>query len=206
MRRIIALSGSKGSGKTTTFDIIKELRPDVIEVTFAGKLKEVCSEVFNIPLETFHRPDLKEVPFKRPIIISSRNLLDCVSAYGESISLEQLGKQSQTEIETPRKLLQFIGTDVLRSIDDNILINDAIRSLPNSGLFVVTDVRMNNEFDILSKLGADIYHVDNDKAEVYASKDSHPSERERLLFKDKCIKISNNRTFEDLRKQVEEIL
>lgn len=206
MRRIIALSGAKGSGKTTAFDLIKKHRPDAYEVTFAGKLKEVCAQAFNIPLETFHRPDLKEKPFKRPLKITSRNLLDCVSAFGLSIPLDQLGKQSQTEIDSPRKLLQFIGTNVLNKIDPNVHMDNLLNNLPESGIIVVTDMRFMTEFERLTGMGANVYHIDNERAEDDSKHDNHPSELQRHAFKDKCVRLDNNGSFEDLEKKIQEIL
>lgn len=206
IRRIIALSGSKGSGKTTAFNIIKELHPEVIEITFAGKIKRTCSNVFDIPLDHFDNQDLKEVPFDKPLELTSEKLLEVVRAYNLSISIGKLLELSGTELKTPRHIAQFIGTEVLRSLDINVHVNAAFECMTDTGVYVVTDMRFMSEFDYVTALGAKVYHIDNDRAEEAAKGDNHPSELQRHMFKEKCIRLDNNGTLQEFKQLIKGVV
>ena len=62
-RMLILLTGRKGSGKSTVADWLKaKLRPDytVKEQQCARTLKESCSVMYNVPLEYFEDPAIKD--------------------------------------------------------------------------------------------------------------------------------------------------
>lgn len=202
MRRIIALSGAKTCGKTTAFNTIKEQHPEVIEITFAGKIKRTCSEVFDIPLDHFENQDLKEIPFDKPLELTSEKLLEVIRAYNLSISIGKLLELSGTELKTPRHIAQFIGTEVLRSLDIDVHVNAAFECMTDTGVYVVTDMRFMSEFDYVTALGAKVYHIDNDKAELAAAGDTHQSEMDRHLFKDKCIRLDNNSSLDEFKSLI----
>lgn len=56
----LAFSGAKYSGKSTSVDYLKSKINDLEEVSFALPLKEVCSNLFDIELNIFQDPVLKE--------------------------------------------------------------------------------------------------------------------------------------------------
>lgn len=56
----IALSGQKGCGKSTAATYLLRRYPDMIRVSLADPLKEVCATVFQIPSAHWHDPVLKE--------------------------------------------------------------------------------------------------------------------------------------------------
>jgi dephospho-CoA kinase len=57
---IIALSGKRKSGKTTSANLIKELNPDFIRLGFADALKHRLSELYDIPLKDLYDNVAKE--------------------------------------------------------------------------------------------------------------------------------------------------
>jgi hypothetical protein len=56
----IAFAGEKYSGKSTCVRYLLDKNDSTEEVSFALPLKEVCSNLFDIPIDTFQDPILKE--------------------------------------------------------------------------------------------------------------------------------------------------
>jgi len=144
----IAISGKAGSGKDTISKLlVKQLRKangtndyiysenymKVQYVAFADPIKEIARTMF---------PLLPEIAFTGP----SKNR-----------SMPIPGAQKNGQALTVRQLLIDIGTNG-RNYDSNIWLNDFKYSfnkslLSQNNIFVVTDVRFRNEFDLLKKLG-----------------------------------------------------
>lgn len=221
MRTIIALSGFKGSGKTTTFNILKEILPEAKEVTLARRLKAVCSMVFNIPMKHFDDPALKEVPFKKPRVMTESKLEAIVKAF---ISQEQLDSMTDemeaaavrllmfhvgVELKSPRHMAQFVGTEVLRAMDPDIHCNTAVNGLPESGTFIVTDMRFPSEFEYFKTKFTGKFipiYVANNPAEEAGAKETHPSEAQIPTVARGCIKLDNNGTIDELKGKVQFLL
>lgn len=95
---------------------------DFEEISFADPIKRVCSELFNLPLSVFH------------------------DRYKKEIKIERYGGKS------PRDLLQWFGTDIMRTFDDQFWLKRAFWQtndlLEQKGPFtniVFSDVRFTNE-------------------------------------------------------------
>lgn len=202
MRKIVAFAGSKGAGKSTAFETLRNNYKDVYDVTLAGHLKMVCSKVFNLDEKLFHDQNLKEAPLADPITLQAKEIEDVLILFSlirdkdynyDNHIRPHVGKL----IETPRQLLQYMGTDVLHPIDSLIHANYVTKNLPKDGLIVITDLRFANEFDFFYnnyKEEFTPYHINNLKAERMAEGDTHPSETDRHKFKHLCTQLDNNGT------------
>lgn len=182
LNMLIGLCGKKGSGKSTVAEYLENLH-GFVEFKFADALKDIVSIIFG---------------FDRQM-------------------LEGLTKEHRQERETlkdevwnitPRKALQYIGTDLFRDkFDEQIWIKILIRKIKESEYenIVISDVRFKNEFDILLKLGAKIIGL---KRETKFKKDFHTSEIEidELLKHKECNIIKNNGSFDSLFEKVYQII
>lgn len=216
---IIGLAGVKTSGKSTVANIVKNLTKNNVEASesaLANKLKDVCSEVFNVPRENFDRQDVKEKLFED----GNRFLdLNSISLILNSFKVEV--KQSLVDyfqknniigmkLDTPRKIAQIVGTEVLRATGDED-IHCKNMPLNENGITIVSDLRFPNEFEYFYKLAAKGYrfipfYIQRDEAEKHVTKDSHPSETSVFIFSDKCRKLDNNSTLESLELQIRTVL
>lgn len=217
MRNVtILLVGNKGSGKSTVFDIIRSFRPDAIEVQLAGHLKQVCSEVFEIPLQFFEDQELKEKELDTLAVLTSARAEAIYAGFGidpttlETVAVRQHAGRSFT---TPRKIAQYVGTEMLRSAKDSIHVDIAVEKAKAGSLTVVTDCRFPNELTgfvdafPLAERRVLPASVRRSQAEISASKDPHPSEAHVRRIQESCeIKIDNNNTLSDLRRQVQALL
>lgn len=110
---------------------------------------------------------------------------------------------------TPRKVLQFVGTDLFREqiekiiphIGKDIWVETVKQKICNelskdkTAKFVVTDVRFPNEVDMVRELGGIIIRVKRES--VNKKIDEHPSEKE-IDNLDVTFELENNGTISDL--------
>lgn len=211
-RLIVAFAGSKGSGKTTAFNAVKDKFSNVYEFTLAGHLKTACGEVFSLSDRQLYHPEEKEQYLEDPVMLDAQDLeliykkfdLDNEIIYDKHVR-PFLGKI----LETPRKLLQFIGTDVLHKINPLIHAEYAAKTMPDSGLIIVTDLRFEKEFNYFNEKHSNEFkpfYIDNKRAELMAMGDTHPSEKDLLKFKHKCTSIDNNSTQSEYEVRVQDII
>lgn len=144
MRKIIALTGLKGSGKDTTADYIIQNYPNWEKDSFAGTLKDAVSAIFGwdrkmLAGETVQDRAWREEP----------------DDYWSS----RLGYDV-----TPRSILQKFGTNILRDhFSKNIWIYSLEHKLMNTDKnVIITDCRFKNEVDALKDLGALFIRLERD--------------------------------------------
>lgn len=212
MRTIIGLTGVKTSGKTTSFDLLKEmLGDDVREIQLAKKLKDVSSKVFGIDREAFDDPARKEVLLETPIYLDRNNLIRAIKAFGLNPDYDKhVRDHVGTVLETPRRVAQYIGTDVLRAIKDDIHCVAATEDLPENGFFIVTDMRFLNEYEFFDKTyvnGKEFFpfFIQSNRAEAN-SNDMHPSERQVLETAKRCKRVENNGSIPELKENLSKAL
>jgi hypothetical protein len=138
---LIGFLAQKRSGKDTIGDYLVN-NYNFVKRAFADPLKGACREVFHFTNKQLYG-DLKETTDKR---------------WGAS----------------PRVTLQYIGTDLLRDQLNKIMpelgydvflksfeiwYNNLMSINPNANV-VVTDVRFQNEVDLIKKLGGTVYRID----------------------------------------------
>ena len=170
---IIALCGSKGSGKDTVAQLIREVAIDPVHtVAFADPIKDQIQRIYNLNPDSNEQYDLfkrTDVSFQLPGYLSNR-------------------------VEG-RQIVREIGM-LMRSYDEGQFVRyviDQIQSRP-SFTWVVTDVRFPNEMHAMIQMGAKIVNV---VRPGYTS-DGHVTERgftgSRFDYT-----ISNTSSIDDLR-------
>lgn len=144
MKKIIAITGLKGSGKDTTADYIIKNYDNWEKDSFAGTLKDAVSSIFGW--------DRKMLAGETP---EDRIIRETPDEYWT----EKLGFEV-----TPRIILQKFGTDCLRNhFHKNIWVDSLERKIRNTDKnIIITDCRFKNELDMLRSLGAIIVRVERD--------------------------------------------
>lgn len=212
MRNVVAFCGSKGSGKSTSATIFKELvTANVEEIAIAGHLKEVCAEVFKIDINKFLDPKLKEVELDEYIVLGRDELQTVLEKfYIKDFTVnDHIRPHIGRVLRTPRALLQYIGTEVLHPIDPLVHVKVAMVKKDPNKVTLITDLRFVAEFNYLKeKHVSDFYpvYVKNPGAEVAASADSHASERQYVEFVARCKVLNNEGSLEALRSGINEIV
>jgi hypothetical protein len=209
MKTIIALTGVKTSGKTTAFNFLKELYPNFVEIQLAKKLKDECARVFGIERALFDDPARKESALEMPVFLDRKNVEKVIESYGQTPDYDKHVRQHVgVVLESPRRVAQYIGTEVLRTLDPDIHCIGATMDLPANGCFVVTDMRFLNEYAFFQnnyKSEFFPFYVQSDRAE-FAANDPHPSEREVREVAKLCKKVTNNGNLNEFKEKIETIV
>ncbi len=231
--KIIGFIAPKSGGKDASYEILKKNSIASGKLSFAGPLKELCSEVFGIPMRIFHDPLLKEKPFAEmqnfeDIVLKPVHFRDikrqCAARLPEmcpdtgdmiyNVDRASISGLENQVMKTPRQLLQIIGTDFIRErIYGEWHMRAAfapavISKLKNNGVYCVTDVRFPNEYSFLSsKFGSDFsaFYVERPEAEEKLAEATHASELEVLNIR-KLIPDENVIINDKTLKQLEKTL
>jgi hypothetical protein len=152
--RLLAFSGKARSGKDTLSYLIEQY--GYINIKFSDSLKDLVCEVLQVNRKTLE--ELKDTPLL--INLTQYNLLKIHEK--TSIPIETLKEFHGKQLESPRELLQFLGTDIIRrfipdwhikSFVSKIDLTDPTRKYVNS------DVRFTNELETLKGLGATVFRI-----------------------------------------------
>lgn len=209
---IIGLIGAKGAGKTTAFNFIKELIPDAKDIALAGFLKDVCSDIFEIPRDHFDLPEFKEELLVEPVVIFSGELREILHEYGllgEFDWDKHFGAHIGIKLDTPRQIAQYIGTEVLRGVRESVHCDVALeRAKKHNGLSVITDLRFPNEFDFFDQYAEKFIplYIKNTAAERIAANDTHASEAHLYNLAGQAIEVSNEATLGDFKASLQKAL
>ena len=221
--KIVSFTGPKGSGKDTSADILKEEKIANGSLSFAGPLKKICMEVFKLHHNFMNDPILKEKQLEEPITLQSKHFRKINLAMTDHLDQDEFfynpykasiaGLEGMV-INTPRQLLQVIGTDYIRNrihADWHLqaaFSKTTLAKMDDEGLYCVTDARFPNEYTFLAdKFGEDFkgFYVARPEAEEKLAASSHASELQVLEVKKLIAEeniLQNDGSIDDLKKQL----
>lgn len=173
MPKVIALTGAKGCGKDTVADILLEHCGglNIQRVAFADPIKNQVMHIFG--LQSINDYDV----FKRSLVTSNNHSVD------------------------GRQVVREIGM-LMRKYDVNQFVeyvDDTIASNPDA-IWLITDLRFDNELIHLQNLGAKVVKIDRPLGVI----DTHITERG--FDNSVCdVVIENKTTLDEFTKQVLEV-
>lgn len=227
---LIGLSGKAGSGKDTMADYLS-VNHGFKRIAFADKLKEVCAELFNLPLGHFYHRDLKNEKHKNlcgnyllnkmnheQLVHVIKDKLINLRVYVKPFIIDNFVKQTFTgdnpiipkkeaNCLTPRQANQLLGTEGFkRQIKQTIWIDYAMQQartfLQQDINVVIADLRFIDEFHEVKKREGKIVGILRDVAESHL----HESEKYIESIIDKAdFKIENNSTIEDFENKISKL-
>jgi hypothetical protein len=182
---IIGICGYKGSGKDTIADYIQN-QYGFTKLSFGSKIKDIVSILFG---------------WNRTLIEGDT---DFSRVYRE-MEDPWLSEKLKMEI-TPRKMLQYVGTDLLRNhLSNDIWVYALEKELSSFELVIVSDVRFENEFDMIQRHNGFIISVERDL--THDITDTHESEHIWKKCLDKVnFSIKNDSTKDMLYSKIDEIM
>jgi len=181
--KVIALTGPKGSGKDTVADIICNRFQNVTRVAFADPIKKVAQHIF---------------------LLNDHNNEEYDRLKRSNIDINGGRFETTWKHVEGRHVVREIGM-LMRSYDPSQFtkyVSDAINKARNvSDIFVVTDLRFDNEYIMLKEYGAKIIKITRPDYHY----DGHITERG---FNDYLVDyiIDNNGSLQDLEKRVVNII
>lgn len=180
MSTIIALTGPKGSGKDTVAQTIVDIASDLFDVktiAFADPIKQAIQHIFQLDDTSTEEYDI----LKRSTLQWNSNS----NASG-------------------RHVVREIGM-LMRGYDEDQFTRYVEKEITNSNeawnIWVVTDLRFNNEYDLMKRFSAKIVKVTRPGYNY----DGHVTEQG---FNDSFVDyiIENNGSIEELRSKTQETL
>jgi hypothetical protein len=187
---IIGISGKAGSGKDTVGDYL--LRSNLVQakIPLAQSLKYLCSFLFNIPIEDMYENKEKETQIKVTNWLFNNS---------------QLEKDRVGTNLTVRELLQYFGTDIMRSFYSNVWTDVFLKSCSEYDNVVCTDVRFIDEVEAIQKSGGIVIRLTRNTSDM-----SHSSEKVLDDYKNFDIVYNNigetpEKTCKNIRTILEEL-
>jgi len=147
---IIAISGRKNSGKSCLASYLED--KGYIKISFATEVKRLASELYNIAKEYFYDQAKKEHVFSSPVYWNKYKAIELANLIGEK-DWNKLYTQD-FELNTPREILQILGTDVLRKYDPDFHVKSLKKYIEADKNYVLDDVRFKNELTFLKSINA----------------------------------------------------
>lgn len=200
--KVIGLTGFAKSGKSTAASILTSMGGQ--EVAFAKHLKDVCSLVFGVPRSHFDDQAFKELPFEFDRIIGHKDIVDILSYFEVPARFvpESAMLHYGRALKSPRHVAQYVGTEVLRTINQNIHIDMAFKlNEGNKASFLVcSDVRFDNELRAVQDNGGLVIGISRKAATPEDLVNLHPSEKEiPVLISKSNIIAANETTIEEFQ-------
>lgn len=192
---IIGISGKARAGKDTLGDFLvkafrEKLNMEFSKIAYADGLKEKVMNEFGLTWDQLYG-DLKEVPDKRyPKKVNKDSNYEDGKVWGD-----------KDLYWTPREILQFIGTECYRTIDDYFWVKYLFKTIDDNDYknVIITDCRFKSEIDPIKDRGGHHIKIVRDYDGVVHNK-THVSEMELEEDYKVDVKINNNSTLEFLEK------
>lgn len=185
-RRVLALSGWKGSGKDLTADFLRN-ELGFQKLSFASKLKDMVAEMYRIPRHSLDDSVAKEAPLTQYPVIGTDDF---------SITLQQrLDSELRSGYWTPRALCILEGS-AKRAVHSNYWVARVAEIIMTTPFdYVISDLRYKSEADTLRLLIPELKTV---RIQRFDSVDTlDPSERDLDNYKFDYT-LNNRKTVEEL--------
>lgn len=156
---VLGLYGPAGSGKDTIGDYLVSHHGWSGKLSFAGNLKEMCKAVFDLTDYDVYDQDGKMRLFRNPLEFSQTHLNGIMIWMSKTHrhhqvphrALKTVKSRIGTRFDNPRRVLQFVGTEVCRELISTYHVDVVVSQVNKSpeSKFVITDVRFPNEGNII---------------------------------------------------------
>lgn len=150
-KNLIGFAGRKRSGKGVLSNYLVSLGYE--KLSFATPLKTLCCEILDLPgIDELN----KEKDNGTHIDFSIEKALDILERYFKLTREMEKGLEG---INTVRALLQYVGTDIIRTIYPQWHVEMLKKMINPEKKIVIDDVRFPNEKEMIKEMGGEVYFV-----------------------------------------------
>lgn len=178
---IVGLAGTKGVGKDTAANgasVLLDSGRLVWIRHYARRLKDTCTNVWSL------NPEQTDGSHKESLFVDPINIDERIGHIEELLGLElpRLGMVA----ETPRQLLQYIGSDYVRSVRSNFWVDTLMSSLEffQPDVVFIPDTRFPNEVEAIKERNGLVILIERPGV---TRTDAHQSEDTSLIDADYVI-------------------
>ena len=173
MSQIVGILGEKRHGKDTFARFVVDHNPEFRVTHFAKELKRMCGELWGLTHDQMNG-DSKETPFPTPVEMDLQ--LEAMRKITGLPGIRPAGMIARV----PREVLQFFGTEYVRSTQDDYWVEQVRREARQGGMLLVPDTRYKNEADAVRDLGGWLIKIV--RTDLPSSGDRHSSEQEQAAL------------------------
>ena len=172
-KKIYGFAGRKRSGKGVLCNVIKENDKNVVILTIADYLKQMCCDILGIDLTLLN--ERKDNGYKYNIKPTNKwyNIIHNRTQIPIDIIINEISNITFIDV---RHMLQIIGTDLIRKYNPEWhveqLKND-ILSYSDEFIITIDDVRFPNEVKTIEDLGGEVFYIIRPN---FFDVSNHPSE------------------------------
>ena len=195
MSNIIAITGKLGSGKS---ELVKTfLKEGYTLLKFASSLKDLVSMLLNVDREFIesNKDEYSNYTINYEVLADELDLtVEDITTIRES-----------NKFETIREVLQFIGTDIIRTYAPTWHADKLDKKIISGVNYCIDDLRFLNETAIISRYGGTIVRITRDSRSTDGHGTTHASELEQDQIAADYT-IANEGTLAELEKEALNIL
>lgn len=210
--KLIALMGKSGCGKNALADLLLAHDPRGRQLAFADKLKQLCMDLYGLShadcyTEAGKARTLNFPCYKCPLC----GALDTMTMAPTEVRCKACDAggtpDAFTSHWTVRMVLQYVGTEGTRRIDDLVWVKQALReaaTTPEVPYVVITDCRFRSEADAIWAAGGEVWRIRRPTTDRQGTGiKGHPSETEMDTIPDTLFQqvINNDTTLATLQSQ-----
>jgi hypothetical protein len=195
---IYGITGARGAGKDSLARFINMAAfPLFVIRPFAGPLKRMVREIWPwVTEEHMNDPVVKEQDLPEPVAMDY-HVDEMARVTGLAVQKRGLVAPS------PRRLMQFFGTDYVRKIQDDYWIRQFEKSIAGEARVLAPDTRFPNEAQFLSGISAKIIRVQRPEGERNDVQQTHASELHWKTIPADLILVNPTGDFRPMRKVAE---
>lgn len=195
--KLVALSGWRGSGKDTVGDFLCR-EYGFQKISFAASLKDLVSELYDVPRHYMDDREFKEAPLSKYPVINT----DAFTGTMQDLLKSELS----SGFWTPRALCILEGS-TKRSVYSNYWVSRAVRNMSPAFDYVISDMRYKSEADTLTMLMGSNFQLSKWRIERLDTVDTlDASERDLDDYNGFTHRIDNRSTTNDLFERVDFII
>jgi len=206
---ILGLSGKASSGKDTTADYLIDHFAWDSKIALASNLKEACKIIFNLSDDQVLTQKGKRTSFQVPVLLSDFHVSAVVNWINRTHSVHindvDYTKYLGLELNTPRDVLQFVGTELMRSYCDSYHIDVIMGKLRYYNNVAITDVRFKDEAEAVKAANGKLVRIERD-ANLRGVSSNHLSETALDNWGNWDYILYNNSSFCNLYSQIDKMI
>jgi hypothetical protein len=194
---LIGLGAKGGIGKDTMGDYLVQ-KYGYIKKSFADNLKQCCHSLFRIDIESMYDQEKKAAQFRVPIIYGIYAhqavlewMIENLSGFTPKSSCIPDAAVNK-HLWSVREVLQFVGSDIMRSHVPDYHIRTCIDSMDRNRKYVICDARFPNEGDAVISAGGMCMRLDRKSIIQDEKLSSHISETAMDKWEKWSYIIDNN--------------
>lgn len=160
----IGLSGKASVGKDTVADYLISDYGFKRKIAFSDNLKEACMDVFKFTPTQVYTQEGKRAVLSKPVVITEGSIQCIVEWMAKTHKVNASDRNYKRflgkVLSTPREVLQFVGTDIMRFYVPTYHIDVVKKKVLESNNIIITDVRFKNEANLVYELGGLLIRVE----------------------------------------------